>query len=164
MRQPVVSLCQRSGENVRAESLVFRERSYGAILATFAELEKEVIRTRLVDGRRRADREGRRYASKPRYGRTVGPDGRTLVRVPEEEAVINLARQLHEQGLSYRNICGRLHEAGYRPRRATTWTATVVRRLVKGTRSAVQKGRMNPRRAAGLMRRIGEAGALAAAP
>jgi site-specific DNA recombinase len=128
------------------------------ILATFAELEKETIRTRLVDGRRRADREGRRYASEPRYGRTVGPDGRVLVAAPEEQVVIEMARHLHQSGLSYRTICQRLHETGHRPRRASTWSATVVRRLVKGSRGpAVAKGRMNPRRAEGLMKRIVEA-------
>jgi putative DNA-invertase from lambdoid prophage Rac len=40
-----------------------------SILATFAELEKEGIRTRLLDGRRRADATDRKYASEPRYGR-----------------------------------------------------------------------------------------------
>ena len=119
---------------------------------------RRTIRTRLVDGRRRADREGRRYASEPQYGRTVGPDGRSLLRVPEEEAVINLAQQLHQQGLPYRSICGRLHEAGYQPRRASVWSATVVRRLVMGCRgSSKAKGHMNPHRAEGLMKRIAAA-------
>lgn len=49
-----------------------------SILATFAELEKETIRQRLLDGRMRANRENRRYASEPRYGRRLGDDGRAL--------------------------------------------------------------------------------------
>jgi DNA invertase Pin-like site-specific DNA recombinase len=62
------------------------------ILATFAELEKETIRTRLLDARRRADREGRRYASEPRYGRRVGEDGRTLAADPVETAIVERVR------------------------------------------------------------------------
>lgn len=105
------------------------------ILATFAEMEKELIRMRLLDGRRRADRENRVYASEPRYGRRVADDGRTLVPDPREAAVVEKVRILRAEGKSYRAICKALHEAGLRPRRAEKWSPTVVRRIATGLRA-----------------------------
>lgn len=99
------------------------------ILSTFAELERDVIKTRLLDGRRRASRENRVYASEPAFGRRVGVDGRTLVTDPVEEAVVARARELRDAGASYREICRQLATEGYRPRRAAAWRPTVVRRL-----------------------------------
>lgn len=57
-----------------------------SILSTFAEMEKEAIRVRLLDGRKRADAENRVYASEPRYGRRVsdGKDGE--LETDEEES------------------------------------------------------------------------------
>lgn len=100
------------------------------ILSTFAELEREVIKTRLLDGRRRASRENRVYASEPAFGRRVAEDGRTLVANAAEESVVRRARELRETGASYRSICRQLADEGYSPRRASAWSATVVRRLV----------------------------------
>lgn len=105
------------------------------ILSAFSELDKEQIRSRLLDARRRADREDRRYASEPRYGRTVTKDGRTLVVDPDEQAVIERVRQLRAAGESYRAICAVLEAEGYRPRRASSWSPTVVRRIATGLRS-----------------------------
>lgn len=105
------------------------------ILATFAELEKETIRQRLLDGRRRADREHRRYASEPRYGRKIDGDGRTLVVDAGEHAAVERVRQLRADGLSFRAICDVLHREGHRPRRASSWSPTVVRRIATGLRA-----------------------------
>ncbi len=105
------------------------------ILATFAEMEKDFIRARLLDGRRRADRENRVYASEPRYGRSVAEDGRTLVPDPDEAAVVEKVRSLRTEGKSYRAICEALHEEGLLPRRAEKWSPTVVRRIATGLRA-----------------------------
>ncbi len=105
------------------------------VLATFAEMEKDFIRARLLDGRRRADRENRVYASEPRYGRRVGDDGRTLVPDANETAVVEKVRALRADGNSYRAICEALHDAGLRPRRAGEWSPTVVRRIATGLRA-----------------------------
>lgn len=106
------------------------------ILAAFAELEKETIRQRLMDGRHRADREGRVYASEPRYGRRlVDADARTLAACEAELAAIQRAKQLHEEGRSYRQIAQALLDEGHRPRRAETWHPAVVGRIVTGKRS-----------------------------
>lgn len=105
------------------------------VLATFAELEKETIRTRLLDGRRRADREGRRYASEPRYGRRLCEDGQTLAVDSAEAAIVERVRQLRGAGKSYRAICHVLQAEGHHPRRAPSWSPTVVRRIATGLRA-----------------------------
>lgn len=106
------------------------------ILATFAELEKETICSRLLDGRRRADREGRRYGSEPRYGRVPASDGsKVLVEAPEERQAIERIKQLRDvDGLSYRAICRRLANEGLLPRRAAAWSPSVVQRIATGRR------------------------------
>jgi DNA invertase Pin-like site-specific DNA recombinase len=106
------------------------------ILASFAELEKDVIRSRLMDGRKRADKGNRVYSSEPRYGRRVGEDGSTLVEVPEELATIKRVKVLRERGLSFRDIGKALLKEGLRPRRARAWSPAVVRRLVLGSRGS----------------------------
>ncbi len=104
------------------------------ILAGFAELERDTIRQRLLDGRRRAEREGRAYASEPRYGRRLGEDGNTIVDDVGELAAVERARALRQEGMSFRAIAQRLGDEGHRPRRATVWSAVVIRRLVLGAR------------------------------
>ncbi len=76
-----------------------------SILATFAELEKEGIRVRLLDGRRRADAQDRVYASEPRYGRRVAEaEAGTLVVDDLEARAIVRIEELRAEGLSYRSI------------------------------------------------------------
>lgn len=104
------------------------------ILASFAELEKDVIRGRLLEGRRRADQNNRVYASEPRYGRRVADDGATLMEVPEEMAIIARVRALRAKGTSFRAIGRILLNEGHRPRRAAAWSPAVVRRLALGCR------------------------------
>lgn len=49
-----------------------------SILASFAQLEREVIKSRLMDGRRRAKRERRVYAVEPHLGLRAGEMGAPL--------------------------------------------------------------------------------------
>lgn len=106
-----------------------------SILATFAELEKETIRVRLLEGRKRADATNRTYACEPRYGRRVATQGaRELVSHHEEALAIQRVRELRAEGVSYRAICAVLEREGIRPRRAAKWSAIVVQRIATGHR------------------------------
>jgi DNA invertase Pin-like site-specific DNA recombinase len=107
------------------------------ILAAFAELEKETICSRLLDGRRRADREGRRYGSEPRYGRQrLDAESKILIESPDEKRAIERTKHLREvEGLSIREICTRLAAEGITPRRAASWSPSVVHRLATGSRA-----------------------------
>lgn len=120
-----------------------------SVLSTFAELERETIRTRLLDGRRRADAENRRYASEPRYGRVVGADGQ-LQPAHEEQAAIALIRQRHAEGISVRSTIAELKALGLKPRRASTWSTSVVQRIRKGReqpKKTKKRGRVERARA-----------------
>lgn len=106
-----------------------------SILATFAELEKETIRTRLLEGRKRADTQDRIYAVEPRYGRRIAADGsKALAPDAEEERALARIRALRAEGCSYRAICAVLEQEGIRPRRAARWSPIVVQRIATGQR------------------------------
>jgi DNA invertase Pin-like site-specific DNA recombinase len=107
-----------------------------SILATFAELEKETIKTRLLDGRRRADANNKTYASEPRYGRHVSdPQEGTLAVHDDEAAAVARIHELHAEGRSYREIAVTLDAEGHRPRRAGSWSHVVVGRIASGKRT-----------------------------
>lgn len=100
-----------------------------SILASFAEMERELIRDRLLQGRLRARRERRVYAVEPRLGLKVGEDG-NLVDVAEELVALARAKELRAERRSYRAIARTLDDEGHRPRRAARWQAAVVRRML----------------------------------
>lgn len=107
-----------------------------SILATFAELEKENIRTRLLDGRKRADAENRAYSSEPRYGRrVVDPDEGKLDVDAEEARAVERIRAMRAEGLTYRVIVAQLDAAGIQPRRARAWSVSVVHAIATGSRA-----------------------------
>jgi DNA invertase Pin-like site-specific DNA recombinase len=106
-----------------------------SVLATFAELEKDTIRTRLLEGRRRADAMDRTYAVEPRYGRRVATHGSKELVTDEGEAyALRRILALRGEGRSYRAICDALEREGVRPRRAVKWSPTVVMRIATGKR------------------------------
>jgi site-specific DNA recombinase len=106
-----------------------------SVLSMIAELERETIRTRLLDGRRRADANNKVYASEPRYGRrVVDPRQGDLREDPHEVHAIEAIKGLHTEGHSYRMIAQLLDEMGIKPRRASTWNHVVVGRIATGRR------------------------------
>lgn len=111
-----------------------------SILATFAELERETIRTRLLEGRKRASATNRVYAVEPAYGRRVADKDAGTLEVDEQEIrSIERIRTLRAEGFSYRAICAQLEADGVRPRRAAHWLPCVVHRLATGRRATPKK-------------------------
>lgn len=106
-----------------------------SILATFAELEKETIRSRLLDGRKRADAGDRAYASEPRYGRRPRSGSKALETDELEERAITRIQELHAAGSSVRQICAELEREGLKPRRGKSWSTAVVHRIATGHRA-----------------------------
>jgi DNA invertase Pin-like site-specific DNA recombinase len=109
------------------------------LLAAMSAMERETIRTRLLDGRRRADEANRVYGSEPRYGRRAQEDG-TLIVDDAEQAVLWRARELRAEGYTLRGVAAILDEEGHRPRRGAAWNHVVVGRLVSGRPPAKRKG------------------------
>lgn len=111
-----------------------------SILATFAELEKEAITSRLQDGRKRAKAQGRAYSREASYGMRQTDAGELEADAEELRAVARI-RALRAEGLTVRAIAARLLEEGIRPRRAAAWSVSVVARLANGRREASTKKR-----------------------
>jgi site-specific DNA recombinase len=110
------------------------------ILATFAELEKETIVSRLQEGRRRAKEQKRAYTREVAYGlRREIASPMTLVNDEGELAAVERIRVLRAEGLTIRAICAQLDREGVKPRRAATWSPAVVLRLATGRRPPAKK-------------------------
>lgn len=106
-----------------------------SVLSMIAELERETIRTRLLDGRRRADATNKVYSSEPRYGRRVVDSvPGDLEDDPLELRAVETIKSLHAKGHSYRTIAELLDEMGLKPRRAMKWNHVVVGRIATGRR------------------------------
>jgi site-specific DNA recombinase len=105
-----------------------------SILATFAELEKEAIVSRLQDGRKHAKARGRVYSREAAYGARNGENG-SLVADESEQRAVERVRELRAQGLSVRKIGESLLCEGIFPRRAARWSPAVILRLSTGKRT-----------------------------
>ena len=125
-----------------------------SILASFAEAERETIRARLQDGRRRAKASLRTYASEPSYGLRV-TEGGQLAEDTDEARAVTRARELHAEGIPLRTIGECLLSEGLAPRRAKTWSPSVLRRLVTGQRETAKR-KASPRIARARERLLGE--------
>lgn len=108
-----------------------------SILATFAELEKETIVSRLQDGRKHAKGKGRAYTREPRLGQR-NVDGSLVTDLAEVRA-IERARELRASGLSLRAVGAALLEEGIKPRRGAQWSLAVLHQLCTGQRAAAKK-------------------------
>ena len=100
----------------------------------FAELERQLIRERTVEGKLRRIAEGCWMGGEPPYGyRAVQkPDGpgKVLEIDPEEAAVVRLAyNMIVHDGCSTGEVALELRRLGGRPRRSAEWSHWHVRRL-----------------------------------
>ncbi len=114
-----------------------------SILATFAELEKETIVSRLQGGRKHARSAGKAYTGRPHYGQAHLPDldGKTLhlVDAPEEQRTVDRIVELRASGMSIRRICETLAAEDIKPRTAAKWSPSVVFRIATGQRETLKK-------------------------
>jgi site-specific DNA recombinase len=88
------------------------------VIAAFAEMERNYISERTRSALAAKKARGERLGNPP-FGVLDGEDG-----------VRQLARELRKQRLSLRAIGSALQERGLVPRRATTWSPEMVRRLL----------------------------------
>jgi DNA invertase Pin-like site-specific DNA recombinase len=110
------------------------------ILGAIAEYEAWLIAARLRTARDLKKARGGYAAGRPPYGLRARRGA--LVEVPEEQAVIEAARRLRGEGLSYRQIAERLRAEGMMPRSGGRWHPPMVARLVK--RPSTERGRSGP--------------------
>lgn len=101
-----------------------------SILASFAHFERDVIRDRTENGRRRRFAQGRRAVGDAPYGYTRGEVNGTMVVNPEQAEVVRRIFRLYIQGHGFMRIAGMLNSAGITTTRGGLWTDKTVRDVV----------------------------------
>ncbi len=112
----------------------FTRRLFGMI----AELERDMLYMRLHGGRRRKLAKGGYGGGTPPYGWKVeGRKGSAeLVPCAEEQGVIQLIRDLRDQGLSYKKIATSLNSAGVKTKRNCAWRERQISRILEERESS----------------------------
>jgi DNA invertase Pin-like site-specific DNA recombinase len=98
------------------------------VIGAVSQLERGMIRLRMMRGRREKQRQGGYAGGRPAFGYRA--EGGALVERPEEQAVIAEARKLRAGGASLRGIAHELEQQGVRPRSGGRWHAITVSRIV----------------------------------
>jgi len=98
-----------------------------SILASFAHFERDVIRDRTENGRRRRFGQGRRAVAAPPFGYTYGEVAGTMVIVPAQAEVVKRIYHLYLKGLGFHKIAMQLNAAGYRTTGGALWTDHSIR-------------------------------------
>ena len=99
------------------------------VIGAITEYERAMIALRLRSGRQaKAARGGYAGYGSPPYGWRA--EGRELVKVPEEQAALDLIRRMHAAGASLREIARALDAAGHRPKRGDRWHPQALARIV----------------------------------
>ncbi len=99
------------------------------VLGSISQYERALIRGRMMAGKAAKVAGGGYGGGRPPFGWRA--EGKELVPEPREQEVIALIRQLHDEGLSSRQIAARLEEAGHRPKVGDRWSSNQVLRVVQ---------------------------------
>jgi site-specific DNA recombinase len=114
-------------------------RFFVRMIASIAELEREMIGSRTREGLRNLKEQGF-PAGKAPYGWTAQPrteeerrlkQRKPMLENPEEQAVISLVREMRGRGMDYANIAACLNESGYKTRSGGPWLKQYVGRILK---------------------------------
>jgi len=122
-------LVDMGGTSIDTSSAV--GRMFLTMLAGVAEMERGLIAERTKAAMRHKRARGQ-FNGGPaaRYGYVLGADGSTLVPVPAEQEVLAIARQLHEGGMSLRQVAQELTTRGFTARTGRPFAGEQVRRMV----------------------------------
>jgi len=120
----LVSLSEKIDTTSAAGKMVFR------MLAVLAEFERDQVseRTTLAMQYKKANQE--RISRHVPYGMQLATDGIHLEANAAEQAVIRIARELHQAGLSSRKIAARLAEQGLYSRTGSVFAPSAIIAMV----------------------------------
>jgi site-specific DNA recombinase len=118
-------ICPSSGINTTGPC----GRMVVTMLAAIDEMTAQIIRENTKSALEARRASGRKTGGSVPYGFMATPDGHLIEHEHEHEG-LRLARHLRAEGRSLRAIGAALIEAGYRPRRAATWSPKVLADLV----------------------------------
>jgi DNA invertase Pin-like site-specific DNA recombinase len=102
----LVSLSEKIDTTSAAGKMVFR------MLAVLAEFERDQVSERTTMALQYKKALGEKLGGRVPYGKQLSADGIHLEANPNEQAVIDIAREMHQAGLSSRKIATRLAEQG----------------------------------------------------
>lgn len=101
-----------------------------SILASFAHFERDVIKERTSNGRKRRFSEGRRAVGKPPYGYDPGEVNGTM-KVNEQEAkVVRRMFEMYLTGMGFTQIARILNDEGIRTKSGEAWSEKTVRDVI----------------------------------
>lgn len=113
-----------------------------AIVQTFAELERETIKTRLWSGRRKRLEQGRFAGGSVAFGYTLDQRKGTLRIEAKAAEMVRLIFKLRAKGLTYKRLATELNRLGHKSPTGGVWHASTVHYVVNNkTYSGVLKYR-----------------------
>jgi site-specific DNA recombinase len=112
--------------------------AFRQMMGVFAQLEKNLIKARLVAGRRAKAREGGYAGGRAPFGYTAAKGRKTLEVDAEKVKTVRRVFALHGEGLSNRAIARALNAEGHTTAEGAEWTAVQVGRVL--TRRALYEG------------------------
>lgn len=103
------------------------------VLGTLAEFEHRTIVRRLAAGRKVKSSQGGYIGGIPKFGVAVVGVGKASEFVPDEEEAraINQIMECRYQGMSLRNIAGRMNQFGIRSKTGKQWYASGIQRVIQ---------------------------------
>lgn len=104
-------------------------RFFLTIMAGVAEMERNMIRERTKAALAHLKEQGQRTGSVP-YGSALAPDGKTLIKEPNEQKVIRLAKRLRKKDKSLRQIAKELSKRGFKSRTGRVFYAQQISRML----------------------------------
>lgn len=120
----LVSISEKIDTTTAAGRMVFR------MLAVLNEFERDQLSERTSHGLQTKKAKSELVGSVP-YGKRLDADGVHLVDDPDEQVVIEVAKQLQGESLSLRKIASRLEELGHLTRTGKRFQAVQVQRLLQ---------------------------------
>jgi len=120
----LVSLSEKIDTTSAAGKMIFR------MLAVLAEFERDQVSERTTMALQYKKAQGEKLGGRVPYGLQLAADGVHLEENAAEQAVIAIARDLHQAGLSSRKIATRLAEQGLYSRAATIFTPSAILAMV----------------------------------
>src|SRR5262245_25874506 len=120
----LVSLSERIDTTSAAGKMVFR------MLAVLAEFERDQVSERTTMALQYKKAQGEKLGGRMPYGRQLAADGIHLEENASEQAVIRVARELHQAGLASRKIAARLAEQGMYSRNGSVFAPSAIIAMV----------------------------------
>jgi len=122
----LVSLSEKIDTTSAAGKMVFR------MLAVLAEFERDQVSERTTMALQYKKAQGEKLGGRVPYGMQLSADGIHLEENAVEQAVIRIACELHQAGLSSRKIAARLAEQGMYSRVGSVFAPSAIIAMVAG--------------------------------